>query len=74
MRKQTNEIEIQDIIDKAVKRAEWYESTFPNSYNFDKHYNECFWNLIYKWQKKHSLTDTQERYLNSLVPIQFKEH
>ena len=73
MRKGTNELEIQEIINQAVKRAEWYELTFPNSYNFNKHYKECFWNLINKWQRKHSLTDTQEKYPISLIPIQFKE-
>ena len=28
MRKETNEIEIQEIIDEAVKRAEWYETDY----------------------------------------------
>ena len=73
MRKETNEIEIQEIINLAVKRAEWYEISYSNSYNFNKHYKDCFWNLINKWMKKHNLTDTQEKYLHSLIPIQFKE-
>ena len=73
MRKETNELEIQEIINQSIKRAEWYESTFPNSHNFEKHYKDCFWNLIKKWQRKHNLTDTQEKYLNSIIPIQFKE-
>jgi len=74
VRKETTEMEILEIINQAVRRAEWYETAFPNSHNFNKHYKECFWNLINKWMKKHSLTDTQERYLNSIIPIQFKEY
>ena len=64
---------IETVIDKAVKRAEWYERNYKGAKDFLKRKKKQFWNVIAKWERKHDLTIEQERYLFSLIPEEFRD-
>jgi len=63
----TNEKGIKAVVEKAVKRAAWYKSTYPTANNFEKRYINQFWGVIFRWRKSHFLTDSQNVYLYTLT-------
>jgi hypothetical protein len=68
----TNTRGIRAVIEKAVKRAEWYEQNYCGAKDFQKRYNKQFWNVIGKFIKKYDLITEQTKDLLSRIPEQFK--
>jgi hypothetical protein len=59
-------------IQKAIKRAEWYEQNFHWANDFQKRKNKQFWSVLQKFNRKHNLSIEQWNDLVSRVQEQFK--
>jgi len=69
----TNEKGIIEVIEKAIKRAEWYADNFKFARDFQKRLKNQFWNVIFKWLKTHDLTNEQKQSLLNKVPEQYND-
>jgi hypothetical protein len=63
---------IDAVINKAIKRAEWYEQNYRYAKKFEKRKNKQFWNVLFKYNKKHELSIEDWQKLIEKVPVQFK--
>ena len=63
---------IESLINKALKRAEWYEVNYRCAKDFEKRKHKQFWNVLQKYNRKHNLSIEDWQKLIENVPAPYK--